>query len=490
MSVQDIGMDEPPSHNNWPFASFRVTLIGCTAAELRIVEDSLRRVKGPLSYETKSGPSITASSFPPGLIHAVAFTPASSTRLTAEDVENIRAATGIGTCRVYLVVFDSPVPESDISLLDEFIQKTSDHTANAVAEEIVAFFREADALNRGSTFRGIRDAACLRAYASLTLLWNCSYVFGVLHILNALMQLKRRELWPGVHVHPNVSLVAAFFGAFFIVISVSAIFRNALFSIRVMKQLSLEFPLLGGLFSLAAAATAYSIAGLGESTLRTLASSALAVAAYLIYMYSRRVRVECTSLSEVQAAMGEPQRRTEILARVGKSPLGSNAYPFFSFRSKSLFISYGHGSEWSRATAGFIERCADANGFQVFLDRSSIRSGSLWRQALLRSLSECGFFIAVLDGQFTATQWVLAESVYAAMLRKSIGKPRILAIVRNAEQLDMLRRGPFGILFMDVFNFRHELCDGGTILIAGDDELSEARVLQALSRIRPMCLLC
>ena len=81
-------------------------------------------------------------------------------------------------------------------------------------------------------------------------------------------------------------------------------------------------------------------------------------------------------------------------------------------------------------------------------------------------LSECGCFIAVLDAVPAVTEWVLAESAYAAMLRKSIGKPRILLIVRNAEELVTLRRGPSGTLFMDLFDLPPDLCDGGGILIA------------------------
>ena len=89
---------------------------------------------------------------------------------------------------------------------------------------------------------------------------------------------------------------------------------------------------------------------------------------------------------------------------------------------------------------------------------------------------------------FSGGQWQIWP-VHAASLRKSIGKPRILVIVRDAAQFDMLRDGPFGTLFMDLFDPRG-VHDGGGILIAGDDELSEGRIMQALSRIRPMCLLC
>jgi hypothetical protein len=479
----------PPGLGIGPLASFCVTFIGCTDAELMAVETALGTARGSLTYATRSVPSVAASSFLRIQVHAVVLTPASLARATNEDTEIIRAASALGTCRIYLVAFDKSVGKADTSPFDDFIQRSSDHSVNTIAQQIIGFFHEADALNRYSTHRGVRDAACLWIYPILAFLWNFSYVIGALHILNTLMHVKGHELWPSVHVHSAARLVANFFGAFFIITSATAIFRNALYSVRVMKHLSLELLLWAGFFGLAATATAYSIAGFGDSALRILAPSALAVVAYSSYVYCRRVRAECTSLSELRTAMDDNQRRTTIVDRVGKAPLGSNAYPFFSFRSKSLFISYAPASEWSRTTADSIRLSTGRNGFDVFLDQSSIPSGSLWRQALLRSLSECGLFITVLDNQSAASGWVLAECVYAAMLRKSIGKPHILVIVPSTEQLDLLRRGPFGVLFRDLFDFRHVIRDGGTIVIVEDDELSEARILQALSRIRPMRLL-
>ena len=467
---------------------FCVTFIGCTDAERDTLEDSLRRVRGSLSYKTRGGPRASAVFFPPIEVHAVVFTPTSLARSTPEDAEAIRAATALGTCRAYLVVFDKAATESRINILDDFIQEISDPSVNTVAQAIIEFFGQADAINRVSTHRGVRDAACLKLYPILALLWDCSYVVGALHVLNELLHLRGHDLWPGAHVASTVSLVALFFGTLFIVISISTVLRNTLYAVKVMKQLSLGFLLRAGLLTAAATATGYSIVGLGESTFRILMTSASALAAYLAYMYCRRVRAEVTSLSELRRAMDERQQRIDIINRVGNAPLGSNAYPFFSFRSRSLFISYAHASQWSRATADVIHRCTASNGFDVFVDRS-IPAGSLWRQGLLRSLSECGFFVPVLDDRSAASQWVLAECVYAAMLRKSIGKPRTLVIIRNTEQLDALRRGPFGILFKDLFDFRHEIREGGTILIVGDDELSEARLLHALNRIRPMCLL-
>src|SRR5258708_3174541 len=97
-------------------------------------------------------------------------------RANTEDVEIIRAVTALGTCRAYLVAFDGSVGESHNSQLDEFIQRSPDHSVNTIAQQIIGFFREADALNRCSTHRGGRDAACLRMYPILSFLWDCSYI--------------------------------------------------------------------------------------------------------------------------------------------------------------------------------------------------------------------------------------------------------------------------------------------------------------------------
>src|SRR5450432_3223462 len=101
------------------------------------------QARGSLTYTTRSVPSAAASSFLPSQVHAVAFTPASLARVTAEDAEIIRAASALGTCRVYLVAFDESVGEADISQLDEFIQRSSDHSANTIARQIIGFFHEA-----------------------------------------------------------------------------------------------------------------------------------------------------------------------------------------------------------------------------------------------------------------------------------------------------------------------------------------------------------
>jgi hypothetical protein len=363
------------------------------------------------------------------------------------------------------------------------------HDVDAVAEQIMAFFRDADALNRRSTLLGLRDVACLGAYRCLTVLWPLSYVFAALHVINTVAILMRRGPWPGVLASPYIVSAASFFGAFFIVHGVFVVVRHALFAARIVKRPNPGFALPAGGFGLAIAATAYSIAALNGSTFRLLASLALAASAYLVYMYARRVRAECTSLSQLQVAIADSRRRADVLNGVGRHPLTSGAFPLLPFRSRSLFISYMHGSEWSSQTADLIHRCCVEAGFHVWMDQSSIPSGSLWRQHLLRALSECGFFIAVLDDHAAETEWVLAESAYATLLRKSIGKPRILLVARNANGASRLQRGPFGVIYMDLFQLPPDRCPGARVLLADQEQLTPQVIQQALEGVPPMCLL-
>lgn len=469
-------------------SSFRVTLVGLTSAEAGDLEDALHRVVGPIPIEVRREPG-PLGSFPLETIHAIVFTPASLMRATAGDIGAVRSATEPGTCRVYLLAAPGPAPRGSTRPLDQFIQRTPAHGVEELAGQIIAYFREADDLNRRSTRLALRDLTCLRAYTVLVFLWPCSYVFALLHILNAVAVATGRGPWPSVLASPYVVAPATFFGAFFIVHCVFVVVRNALFGLRIVKRIDAGLLIGVGVLGLAAAATARSIASMDRSAPRILTSAALAAGVYLFYMYARRVRAECTSLSALKAALADPDQRMDVLNAVGRQPFTPDAFAILGYRSKSVFISYMHGSEWSSATAALIHRWTTEHGFEVFLDQSSIPSGSLWRQYLLRTVSECGCFIAVLDGEAAVTDWVLAESAYAVLLRKRIGKPRILLIARNAKGLAELRQSALGILYLDLFQLPPELQFGAGILLAEEDGLSAERVLRAMEEIRPMCLL-
>jgi hypothetical protein len=154
-----------------------------------------------------------------------------------------------------------------------------------------------------------------------------------------------------------------------------------------------------------------------------------------------------------------------------------------------MFISYMHGSQWSSETAALAHQWASGHGFEVFLDLSTIPSGTLWRQSLLRAISECGFFVGVIDGDAAATEWVLAESAYAASLRMSIGKPRILLVVRNVQRIAQDQQNPFHVTYLDVFQLPTARCYGAGILSADHGMLTAEGFLHALEEVQPMCLL-
>jgi len=145
-----------------------------------------------------------------------------------------------------------------------------------------------------------------------------------------------------------------------------------------------------------------------------------------------------------------------------------------------------HRSPWSIETADILEKQLQNLGFLVFLDRSSIPSGSHWRQYLLRSVSECTVFLAVLDHDAPASEWVLAENAYAAMLRKSIGKPKILLVLKSTQGIEKIQKGEFGSLYHDIFWIPPAMKFGAGILVKGNEAFSIKILQEALDEIRSM----
>jgi len=470
-------------------APFCVTLVAFDSPEAQDIEAVLRHAGGSLSFTIRRERSASGASYPAEVVHAIVFSLTGLVQATGADVDTVRSATKPGTCRVYLPSASGAASPPAAGGLDDFIQRTPAHDYAVIAEEIIAFFREADKLNRHSTPLAFRDMASLFAFRMLKFLWLVSYVFAALHALNAATVLWGRGTWLGALAPRYVVPASTFFGAFFIVHCIFVIGRNWLFEARIVKRLDIGFALGAAGFGLAAAATGLSVAAMDHSVFRISVSTFLAAGAYQSYMYSRRIRVECTSLSGLQAALADPQRRGEVVSSIGRQRFGHSAFPLFSFRSRSLFISYMHASQWSSKTAVLANQWASEYGFDVFLDRSTIPSGALWRQSLLRAISECGFFVAIIDGDAPTTEWVLAESAYAALLRKSIGKPRILLIVHKIHRIAETQLHPFRLLYLDVFQLPAANCYGAAILPVGPDQLSKERFLQALQAVRPMCLL-
>lgn len=470
-------------------ATFWVTLAGFNAAESADMENKLRQAGNASRYAVRTVESISGTAFPPQIVHAIVFTPAGLARVIPADEQVIRSATALGTCRLYLASPSGGLEAGPGSRLDDFIQRTSRHDLPAVAEEIVGFFHEADALNRCSTQRALRDMACLKALPLLKLLWPVCYVFGFLHVLNAIAININHKPWLTLLAEPRLIYASTFFGAFFIVHCGFTVLRNFLFGLMIAGCLDGRFAFGAACFGLTAAGTARSVLGMDQNVGRIAISVMLAIGAYAFYMHARRVRSECTSLSQLQARIADPQQRTALLDIIGRQRFSSACFPIRAFKSRSIFISYMHGSKWSSDTATLVHGWASEHGLEVFHDRSAIPSGALWRRSLLQSISECGIFVAVLDGNAMATEWVLAESAYAALLRKSIGKPRILLVIRNVQALARDQQSPFQLIYRDVFQMPDHLRHGAAILPADDDTLTKANFLKAMEGVRPMCLL-
>ncbi len=438
-----------------------------------------------MSLDATHAAATAAAGFPPEVVHAIVCSPAALAQATPSDVAAVRATTSLGTSRVYLLSASGP---SGAGLLDDFVQRTATPGAEAVARQIAGFFRTAHDLNQVSTALGLRDSLCLNYYPILSILWPLSYFAALLHCASAVALVAGGGPWPEFLANPYVLPCATFLAAFFITHCLFVVVRNCLFGLRVVGRLDARFWLPAAALLSAAAATAVSVASLEVPPLGLFFGAVSAVILYRFYLYARRIRAECTSLSDLQAALANPARRDHTLTAIGQFPFGPDAFPFRPSRSTSVFISYMHGSAWSCDMAARIHGWMAGQGREVFLDTSSIPSGTLWRQSLLRGTSECGWFIAVIDGDWPVTDWVAAESAYAVLLRKSVGKPRTLLIVPSDKGVQKLHSGPIGLLYRDLFQLGPGNAPGVGLLVATGG-LSESQLRLAMEQVRPMGLL-
>jgi hypothetical protein len=280
-----------------------------------------------------------------------------------------------------------------------------------------------------------------------------------------------------------------FFGIFFIIHGIITVLRNWLFGLHIARKFNIEFAIGVSGYIIAIAATTYSILIIEHNLILLFLFLMLNIGLYTFYMYSRSIRAELNSITGLQTEMSEKVQRINTLYNIGKLSFSTSSFPFFPFKSKTLFISYMHSSKWSSETAALLHKWAADNGYQVFLDRTTIPSGTLWQKYLLQSISECVFFVAIIDGDADATEWVLAESAYAASLRKNIGKPQILLVIKNLQMIAQDKQNPFHLNYLDLFNMPSEYCYGAGILSTDNNNLSAESFLQAMKEIRPMSLL-
>ncbi|MFZ4802651.1 MAG: toll/interleukin-1 receptor domain-containing protein [Chlorobium sp.] len=468
-----------------------ITLVGFNSTESNKIESALSSAGGFSKFHIRREEAVSGTSFSVRVIHAIVFSLIGLENVTDADVNIIRSATKLGTCRVYLAVETGSASSIGVSLLDDFIQTSSVHGFDALAKQIITFFREADDLNRRNMFPAFRDRICLFALKFLNLLLPVSHLFAGLHFFYLAILFAESESLFSIPIIQYFLPTSTFFGFYFIVHYLYVFVQNGLVQVLINKRINLGlFALNASCYGFAVVAVFYSIVtSEQQNILRIYISAVLSVIVYTFYMHAYRIRSECTSVSFIHSALSDSLRRIDMLNSIGRQSLNSSSFPLFPFRSRSIFISYMRGSQWSSGTAVHIHKWATKDGRDVFIDLSAIPTGGLWRQFLLRGISECGYFVVLIDGNFTASEWVLAESAYAAQLRKKIGKPRILLVVRNVQGIAKDQQNPFHIIYRDMFQGSLAHCYGIRILSVDIEELTAELFWQALEGIQPMSLL-
>jgi hypothetical protein len=461
---------------------FRITFLGCRREDLAAITQVVQEAGRASMIDLLEVTDITDEAFPKPIVHAVVLSSALLGTVGSEQERVIRTATGWGTFRLYVLGELPPIG----SRCDDFVQRTPAQDATRLAHTIIAFFEQADAMNRLGLVRGLRDLVCLGLYLPLGLLWSFSYIcVGVLLAGVGLQAAGHPWLWEALH-HPVLATVLSGGIAFFLVHFFTTALRNCALVVFVARRV----PTVGFFVPLIVWATFAGSAIWAGHRLGYGGQIALGLVPALgllaLHHYCRRIRAELASITQIQRLLETDGPQASELLDIGRDPLSSGAIPLRANRARQVFISYMHRSDWSVRTACECHAHLTAAGHPVFFDRSTIEPGSLWRRQLMRGLSECGLFVVVLDGEAEATSWVLSESVHAATLRKNVGKPRILLVVRNSARLV---RGPFGRIYHDLFTRPEAHHPGIHLLEVPPEGLSGEHLLSALHRIRPLCIL-
>jgi hypothetical protein len=468
---------------------FCVTLIHFSSNEEIDFKKRFSYVDNSLRLSLRSEKKVSDAIYHDSVVHAIVFNYDGLKSITNEDENIIRAASKLGTCRIYLVVQSGSKQPYENSRLDDFIQRTSQNNSEAISVDIISFFREADELNRRSTLLAFRDGLCISAYNILKILWSVSYIAAALLFLFALATIMGLRIGQSLLSFEYLIPPLTFFGIFFVTHAIFTVLRNLLFGLHFARKFNFEFVIGVSGYLIAIVVATYSILIIEHNWVVLCLYLMLNIGLYILYMYARRIRAELTSISDLQTKMTEKEKQVNTLKNIGNEPFSPSSFPLFPFNGKTLFISYMHGSKWSSETAALSHKWASDNGYRVFLDRSTIPSGTLWRKYLLQSISESVFFVAIIDGDADATEWVLAESAYAAILRKNIGKPRILLVIKNIQKITQDKQNPFHLNYLDLFDMPNEYLNGARILSTDNNVLFVESFLKALKEIRPMYLL-
>ncbi len=460
---------------------FRITFLGSWPEDIASIRQVMQEAGRASQIDLEEVADITAAAFPQPIVHAVVLSSALLGTMGSEQERVIRTTTGWGTFRLYVLGELPPIG----SRWDDFVQRTPSQDATGLAHTIIAFFEQADAMNRLGVVRGFRDFVCKGLYRPLDLLWPASYLcLGALLAGAVLRAAGHPFLWT-ILGDPMVETVLSFGVAFFLAHFVATAFRNlslVVFVVRRVPSQSFFLPLFAlGTIAGVALWTGHELGC--DKQIALCFAPALGIRA--LYLYCRRIRAELFSLSQIQRLLEANGPLAGELLDIGRKSISSGAIPLRAYRARQVFISYMHRSDWSVRTASECHAHLTAAGHPVFFDRSTIEAGSLWRVHLMRGLSECGLFIAVLDGEAEVTSWVLSESAYAATLRKNLCKPRILLAVRDSAHL---ARSPFGRIYHDLFTLPEAHHPGIHLLEVPPEGLTSEAILATIQHIRPLCI--
>lgn len=375
------------------------------------------------------------------------------------------------------------------SPLDDFIQRTGTDSIPELTRNILAFFEQADAMNRVSVRRAFRDTLAKALYPLLGLLWPFAYVCVFTLIAHLILTLVGTPVAIStLHQQAVVAVLCAGAG-FFLTHAFHVTFRNIAFAVCVVRRIppcGFFLPPLGLVAASTAIIWSCGLLGCAWQLPIWIASSAVL---HALYLSCRRIRAELASISRIQSLLDANGPHSGELLDIGSVRVSTSAFPVFAHESRDVFISYMHRSVWSVLTASRIHEQLKEAGHPVFFDRTTIEPGGPWRTSLMRGLSECGLFIAVLDDdEAAATAWVLSESIYAATLRKTIGKPRILLVIRGPSGTERLARGRFGRVYRDLFTRPEAQRPGTRIVVAPPTGLPQGELLEAIASLRPISI--
>jgi hypothetical protein len=427
-----------------------LTLIGIPAQQQLQIRGALESVLAKREeFTVRSANRIAELRYPAGSFHAVVIAVGSARSATVDDVDAVRQVARLGG-RVLLLDPEESAPLGSLSL-DDLIQRISPGDVFNVGRFVGSYFSEARALRDIETARARRDRICIKIDKKSGILWSLSYIAAGFHALHGFGVALNIEFFHIIMMNPYLAGFATLFGFFFVAHSIGIMLRHT--SVRRIfgQKLRGDFYAPVGFFTLVSGLTIYSISRLDVALLEVLICSALAVAAYAFCNYAYRIHLECTSLSDLQTKIGDPEQRRELFTHTGRLKFHPSSLPFFSCKSRSCFISYARDSVWSARISRKIEELLSGRGLTVFVDHTSMEGGASWRMSLMRGISECGWFLAIIDESKPHTDWVLAESAVAAVLRKYLWKPNIILVLEDVTLFDRLKSSPFAALYSDVF---------------------------------------